>query len=703
MRPAAGASAVGDGDELERAPAHWCRAPVGDALRERLGRVRRSVDDAEEAPFVAGQLRRDRLLSVLRRRAPGVDHWLPLPIPLTFRAVEELDPAALATPESGRRHVMNPMEAETVERDVQEAMSCGALVEAGEGVRAWSPMFSVRQESKTRLIFDLRAVNARLRKFDFTMETLVFLPALAAGCRYAGKLDLRAAYWQVAVDQELSMHLGTSHPADGRRTMRWTCLPFGLSVAPFVFTSITHALVRAWRAQGIIVTAYIDDIFVLSRSLEEHVGSVEIVVSDLLAAGLRISKAKTFIEPYVTLDYLGMTVHLGGRVGVGDRGAADGAFALTPKYVRKLKDGAAELLEGARVGAVRVVAIQRFLGRIAFASLAIPWLTFFRAHLTAALAHPRAQVRLGGGATEELAWWLGDEAGELLTRRWPWLVTSGTKLYPVHGARPLPRYEVHGDASEHGIGLRLQTGQLVAEPLPPELPPTASSTARELYAMVRLVERGTFEAGSVVRLVSDSSGAVRTALGATVTPGTAPWARRLLAAALEKGVVLQFEWVPRAQLSLVDAASRWAAEDASHARHSREVVEGVIAEAFGAGARMDVELFAAAHNRVGDCPFGSQYPLPGSLGDGLDQRLWRGARAGWAFPPFSLTRAALRLAVTTRPRVVVAIPDLPIIAATLRGWRKVPLPSPLSPPDFLRPLPCPPLAAFLPPQAYLTA
>lgn len=201
-----------------------------------------------------------------------------------------------------------------------------------------------------------------------------------------------------------------------------------------------------------------------------------------------------------------------------------------------------------------------------------------------------------------------------------------------------------------------------------------------------------------MRVVSDSSGAVRTALGATVTPGTAPWARRLLAAALDKGVHLQFEWAPRAQMAMVDAASRWAASDGSHARHEREVVEAVLAEAFGVGVRMDVEMFAAVHNRVGDCPFGSQYPIPGSLGDGLDQRLWDAAKSGWAFPPFALVRATLRMAVMTRARVVLVLPDLPVVAASLRGWRRRLMPPPLSPPEFRRPLPCRALAAFLPPQ-----
>jgi len=187
-----------------------------------------------------------------------------------------------------------------------------------------------------------------------------------------------------------------------------------------------------------------------------------------------------------------------------------------------------------------------------------------------------------------------------------------------------------------------------------------------------------------------------------VTPGTAPWARRLWQAALDKGVYLQFEWAPRAQLHLVDSASRWAADDASHARYPHSVVRALITEAFGDRARIDVEFFAAVHNRVGEDRFASQYPLPGSSGDGLQEKLWRKSKAGWAFPPFALTRATLRMAVATHARVILVLPDLPVVAATLRGWLRVPLSSPLAPPDFSRSFPCRPIAAFLPPQAATT-
>jgi hypothetical protein len=582
-----------------------------------------------------------------------------------------------SSPRSSPHHLL--------EADVEKALNCGALVEAKEPVKAWSPMFSVLQKDKTRLIFDLRGLNACLGRFPFSLETLAYLPALAHGCRFASKLDLQSAYWQYGVDAALSQHLGTSPPSQPHRLLQWTCLPFGISVAPFAFASLTAAFVRAWRAGGLIVSAYLDDIIVFGRTIIEHARSVQIVVEDLIRAGLRISPSKAFVWPYVSLEYLGMGIELRRR-----------AFFLTPKCISNIVADAKSLLEVKGCAALRNV--QRLLGRIAFASLAIPWLSTFLAHLAAATSSDSSVLELNDGAREELSWWVSDAALVIMRRLWPWTMIATTKLYARWTSAPVPQWRVHGDASNHGIGLRLRDGHLTSEPLPPELPPTSSSTCRELYAMVRLIEREVFPRGAVVRLLSDSTAAVRTAMGASISPAAATWARRLFLAALEKDICVQFEWVPRECLQDVDAASRWDASDMSHARYAHEEVEKIISEAFGAGTTIDLELFTSVHNRVGTGRFASRYPVPHSAGDGLDPHLWRSARTGWAFPPFAIVRPVLRLAVTLEPRVVLVLPDNAIIRATLRNWRRIPMGAPLAPPNFTERVrgACS-IAAFLPP------
>jgi hypothetical protein len=547
-------------------------------------------------------------------------------------------------------------------------------------------MFAIRQAEKTRLIFDLRRVNAHLRQLPFSLDTLAVVPALSKDCRCASKLDLRAAYWQYPIDETLSACLATTAPGISEGWLRWRCLPFGLSVAPFVFAALTGAFVRAWRAAGLVVVGYLDDFLILAASVEEHARAVHIVVSDLIRAGLRISSRKAFLMPYIVIDFLGLSIDLGSR-----------SFGIPAKYALKITEGAKELLR--RDSSISLRQLQVFLGRLAFIGVAVPWASAFRAHLTAMLAgEPSvANLTLSEEAAEELRWWIDEAPTILLNRAWPWRLTAHTKLFFRHGTAPLPEVILHGDASDSGVGFELISGEIASEPLPPELPPSAPSVARELYAMVRMIERNVFREGAVVRFVSDSTGAVRTALGATAAPSSAPLARRLFLAALQRGVVVQTEWAPRSQLRHVDEASRRDADDATHARHAHEVVARLVRQAWGEAAVIDVEFFCSVHNRVSppSARFCTAYPLPGSSGDGLNPAIWKSALHGWAYPPFGLLHPVLRLAVEIRPKAILVLPDSSLVRATLRGWMTCPVEAPLAPPMFAQPLRgIPLLAAF---------
>ena len=677
----------------EAHPSHWARAAVVPARCAGYDAVRRAIDISASLPFRAASLQYDTIIMTLQRRAPQLENQdLPLPLPLTLDSVRSFD-SMVPVGE------MRARQSSATLSDVRKALDCGALVDADGPLTHSSPMFSIAQTDKSRLIFDLRSLNEYMAKFPFRLETLADLPALACGCRYASKLDLQSAYWQYPVDEALSRALGTSCRELPGRLLRWSCLPFGLSVAPFAFASLTHAFVRAWRECGIVVTAYLDDILILARTLDEHMWAVSVVVEDLIAAGLRISPSKAFIAPYTRLDYLGLTVDLLAE-----------AFVVPAAYSSKVRADARSIIDAIEAYGGRPVdaevtvgtpRIQRLLGRIAFLGLAVPWLSCFRAHLTRLIAGspPPARVVIDDGSKEELEWWLGEQAAMILERKWPWFSIAQTKLFSRKFDAPLPQFIVHGDASDTGIGMRLASGEIVSEPLPPELPPTSPSVARELYAMCRLVERDTFPRGSVVRVVSDATGAVRTALGATVTPSTAPWARRLFLAALQRDVVVQVEWVPRAALADVDEASRWDAADGTHARLPLSVVRSLVRRAFGPGD-IDVEFFAAVNNRVASATATvlTRDPQPFSSGDGLCPVFWSQARRGWAFPPFCLVRPVLRLAVRLRPQVILILPDTTLVRSTLREWTCVPVQSPLAPPNFVRPMAaCQPLAAFLPP------
>ena len=84
---------------------------------------------------------------------------------------------------------------------------------------------------------------------------------------------------------------------------RYNRLPFGVASAPAIFQRTIESILRGIPH----VCVYIDDILVTGKSQEEHLQTVDEVLSRLEAAGLRLKRDKcTFMLPSV--EYLGHTI-----------------------------------------------------------------------------------------------------------------------------------------------------------------------------------------------------------------------------------------------------------------------------------------------------------------------------------------------------------------------------------------------------------
>ena len=66
--------------------------------------------------------------------------------------------------------------------------------------------------------------------------------------------------WKLIFFPEHTKFLGCTWMVDGScKFVKFTVLPFGLSVGPFIFTKIQKALTKHWRRKGICLFTYLDD------------------------------------------------------------------------------------------------------------------------------------------------------------------------------------------------------------------------------------------------------------------------------------------------------------------------------------------------------------------------------------------------------------------------------------------------------------
>ena len=85
------------------------------------------------------------------------------------------------------------------------------------------------------MIIDLSYLNKFIRCDKFKMTTTQLVRDLLPKGAYTCSLDLSDAYWHVPVADSFRPFLGF---ALGRKLFRFKVLPFGLNIAPRIFTKL---------------------------------------------------------------------------------------------------------------------------------------------------------------------------------------------------------------------------------------------------------------------------------------------------------------------------------------------------------------------------------------------------------------------------------------------------------------------------------
>jgi hypothetical protein len=138
-----------------------------------------------------------------------------------------------------------------------------------------------------RLCVDYRVLNRSTVKNNYPLPLISeLLDHLKHALRYT-KIDLQAAYnfLPIALDEEWKTAFRTRYGH-----FEYLVMPFGLTNAPATFQSYINSALREYLNDFCV--AYLDDILIYSKSMEEHVKHVRKVLEKLLEHGLYASLKK---------------------------------------------------------------------------------------------------------------------------------------------------------------------------------------------------------------------------------------------------------------------------------------------------------------------------------------------------------------------------------------------------------------------------
>lgn len=119
---------------------------------------------------------------------------------------------------------------------------------------------------------------------------------------YMCTIDLKDAYFMVPISKVSKKFLRFKFQ---NQTYEFQCLPFGLSLAPFVFTKLMKPVMTTLREQGLLLVIYLDDILCIGNTYNECLRCVSDTLLLLENLGFIVNYTKSKLKPNKTQIFLG--------------------------------------------------------------------------------------------------------------------------------------------------------------------------------------------------------------------------------------------------------------------------------------------------------------------------------------------------------------------------------------------------------------
>ncbi|GJY01586.1 putative reverse transcriptase domain-containing protein [Tanacetum coccineum] len=134
-------------------------------------------------------------------------------------------------------------------------------------------LFVKKKDGSFRMCIDCSELNKLTVKNHYSLPRIDDLFDQLQGSQFFSKIDLRSGYHQLRVHED-------DIPKTAFRTryghFKFTVMPFGLTNAPAVFMDLMNRVCRPYLDKFVIV--FIDDILIYSKTREEHVEHLRLVL-----------------------------------------------------------------------------------------------------------------------------------------------------------------------------------------------------------------------------------------------------------------------------------------------------------------------------------------------------------------------------------------------------------------------------------------
>ena len=493
----------------------------------------------------------------------------------------------------------------------------------------YSRLFTVpKKTGDWRPVLDLSSLNKFVERVKFKMETTRDVRLAIRRNDWATSIDLKDAYFHVTIHQEYRKYLRFVWEG---RTYEFRALPFGLSLAPLIFTKVVLEFIALQRQAGHRLKVYLDDWALFAETEEQSHASTQAVLARAREFGFKIREDKCDLVPSQTFSYLGMrfdTVR----------------FTVQPLPTR-IQSLTKMILHVLRSPMVSRREFHRLLGLMESVSTLLPLARVYKRPLQRELAarfppQPDWECKIPTGPWLRVALnqWLDDD----------WLHSS-VPIRPVN-----PRVYLHSDASNMGWGAHFSGGEVSGTWTPQDQ--RQHINWLELKAIYLALQHFSSDLkDKSVIVCSDNTTALSyiRSQGGTVSPTLSLLAEELLIWAHQHGMSLEVEFIPGKLNVLADALSRTGQVLPTEWTIAHQALQPL----WDLWGKPLVDLFATQYSAR----------LPLYVSPIRDPMAWArnafsipwGGMSAYAYPPTALITRVLERYRLERPRLILVTPGWP--------------------------------------------
>ena len=222
-----------------------------------------------------------------------------------------------------------------MDRNIQKMMEVGVVEELQQPSDWNSPIFLVKKKTagSWRLVADLRCVNQECVGDSYPLPNLNHVLDSIGGDSIFSNFDLSKGFWQVPYSQESKKVTAFLHRG---RQLCFARVIMGHKASSSKFTRMMEKLLGTLPIDQVIY--FVDDVFLSSKTVPEHLTRLEKLLNRFQTANLKISPGKTELLKK-EVEFVGISISGDGVTITDDR-----VKALTSLPVPKSRKEVSEVL-----------------------------------------------------------------------------------------------------------------------------------------------------------------------------------------------------------------------------------------------------------------------------------------------------------------------------------------------------------------------